>query len=367
MSANTPLSSGALHLIGGATSIAEAARMLASGEHGFGRCLIPGLVPARGLTVIYGATGSAKSFFAIHVGLCVAAGLRWSDTTIERGTVAYLASEDRGGIEARAVAAAHGLGLRVEDLPFEILTAPCIHGNEWPNEIVEVLDGLGRRYERPTRLAILDTISAAFGDRDQDNAGPMSGAAQKLLEVSSLAQCAMMALHHTGKDVGRGHRGSQVIKDRSDQFSQIKPIGGGRFTVAVEKARNAAPSTNVHFRLAPYELKVGGRIATTMIVTDLTVSGHGEQVDPQTFEHSGGAPSQVQKLPKDAQKCLDALAALERLNGTPIMTDAWRSAAYAALGERKPDALRQAFNFGKKRLVAEGLITIEDNIVKISA
>lgn len=361
------LSPGARQLVEGATSVAQVAERLAAGHHGFGRFLIPGLVPEHGLTVAYGATGTAKSFFMIHVGLAVAAGLPWGDGEIERGTVVFLASEDRLGVEARAVAAAQRLGLAIDDLPFEIVTAPAIHNPSWVGDLLEVLQVFKVKHRLPVKLVILDTLGGAFGDRDQDNAGAMSGATQNLLEISRLGRCAVLATHHTGKDADRGHRGSQVLKDRSDAFIRLKRSTGGRFTASIEKARNAAMGSDVSFRLAPCDLHIGDRVVTAMRLVDLTTGAGGAPADTEVPEQ--GASSQPRKLPEDARTCLEALKSIEQ-NGTSITFEVWRSACKRQLGDRKArnePALRKAFNEGKNRLAADGLIVIADDTVRIAA
>src|SRR5262245_38754083 len=57
-----------------------------------------------GLSVTYGEAGCGKTFFILHLGLHVAAGLRWFDREVERGGVLYLALEGSYGIRNRIAA-----------------------------------------------------------------------------------------------------------------------------------------------------------------------------------------------------------------------------------------------------------------------
>ena len=94
------LSPEARRLLDDATSLGVAAEQIKQGQSAFGRWLVPALVPAQGLVVLYGPTGVGKSFFTAHLGVCVAGGRQWGDHQLEVGTVVYLAPEDRSGIEA---------------------------------------------------------------------------------------------------------------------------------------------------------------------------------------------------------------------------------------------------------------------------
>ena len=112
-------------LLTNARNLESAADLIASGQSTFGKWCLPGFLPQQGAAVLYGQSGSAKSFLAIHLALCIAAGLSWFGSKVDKGTVVYLATEDRAGIEARAVAAAkHMNDLHMGDLSLEFLSHP---------------------------------------------------------------------------------------------------------------------------------------------------------------------------------------------------------------------------------------------------
>src|SRR5689334_16995626 len=49
------------------------------------------VIPARGLIVLWGASGSGKSFVAIHLSGAVVRGLPWAGRRTKRGNVVYVA------------------------------------------------------------------------------------------------------------------------------------------------------------------------------------------------------------------------------------------------------------------------------------
>ena len=51
------------------------------------------VIPKRGLTVVYGAPGSSKSFFVLDLVAHVARGIQWRGHRVVQSRVAYVAAE----------------------------------------------------------------------------------------------------------------------------------------------------------------------------------------------------------------------------------------------------------------------------------
>ena len=66
--------------------------------------LIKGLLPRRGLAVIWGPPKCGKSFIAFDMGMHIALGRPYRDQRVQQGTVVYLAPEGGGGFPARVEA-----------------------------------------------------------------------------------------------------------------------------------------------------------------------------------------------------------------------------------------------------------------------
>ena len=66
--------------------------------------LIKGLLPRRGLAVIWGLPKCGKSFVAFDMGMHIALGRSYRDRRVQAGTVVYLAPEGGGGFPARVEA-----------------------------------------------------------------------------------------------------------------------------------------------------------------------------------------------------------------------------------------------------------------------
>lgn len=351
-------------LLSGARSLSEAAEHLASGQSTFGRWAVPGLLPQQGTAVIYGPTGSCKTFFAVHLAVTMAAASPWFGESIERGTVVYLAPEDRLGVEARAVAAAQALSLDLPDVPLHFMTPPPIHQSGWSGNVIAALRQIASGADQVAAIFI-DTLGSIFGGRSQDDAAQMTIATDAMQEIAEAFRCSVIAIHHVGKEVGRGMRGSQVLMDRIDTALMLGRAKGGANCVTVTKQRNAPIGAPLTFRLTPATIKTGSGCHETCTLVDLAMTTSASAPETTNGEPEALSGNSPPKLSRDTRAALDALRGLANGSGTTI--DLWRAAAYRSFEGRRPDAQRQAFNTAKKFLLRTHMITIEGDSVRFSA
>jgi AAA domain len=84
--------------------------------------LVKGLLPSRGLAVIWGPPKCGKSFWATDIGLHIALGWEYRGRRVQQTTVVYLALEGRQGLPARFAAFRQHHG--IDAAPFYLLTTP---------------------------------------------------------------------------------------------------------------------------------------------------------------------------------------------------------------------------------------------------
>ena len=71
--------------------------------------------------MIWGRSGSLKSFVALDMGLCVATGLTWHGHATKHGRVVYLAAEGARGLGARAMGWMKTRGRDLPEPTFQII------------------------------------------------------------------------------------------------------------------------------------------------------------------------------------------------------------------------------------------------------
>jgi DNA-binding MarR family transcriptional regulator len=342
-------------LLADALDLSAAAQRLSDPNGSFGRWCVPNLLPSVGLSVIYGQTGTMKTFLMVRAAIAIAAGVKWDGQTVLRGAVLYLASEDPDGVRARALACADYHGLQRDRLPLYIapIHRTVQHGN-FADDVISVARTISQKVDVPVRAVFLDTLGGAFGGASQDDAGPMTIATDRLLKMSEALKCGVAVAHHTGKD-NRAMRGSQVLHDRADVVVRLT-ARGGKHVARLEKWRNGPADVTFGFTPILHGLDLGNRVIETLVVDDVASAG----VRP------ADKSARARPLAGDSQICLDALRKLAPDSDDAIDLEIWRADIYAALGDRTMEAKRRAFNTARQHLTERGMIKVQNGTVSVS-
>lgn len=178
--------------------------------------LVKRLIPRAELVVVYGASGSGKSFWVLDVCAHVALGREWRGRKVRPGRVVYIAAEGSGGFRNRVEALCLAWDVDPKTLPLRVIKRP-------PNflkdddvavaEAVKAADG--------ATLIVVDTL-ARVTPGGNENAGEDMGLVLKHCERLHRATGAVVLLiHHTGKDESKGARGWSGIRAAVDSEIEI--------------------------------------------------------------------------------------------------------------------------------------------------
>jgi hypothetical protein len=182
--------------------------------------LIPDLLPDEATAVMFGAPDSYKSFLALDLSLILAAGIPgWSNGAQDPMTVVYVAGEGARSIERQRRPAwrmAHGIS---EPLPFYTIdSVPMIVR---PQEVIELIEAIKARSLKP-KLLVIDTLARAMAGKNENDAKDTSEFIEAIDTIKRVLKCTVLVLHHTGKEEGRGMRGSSAIGAAVDTVLQVK-------------------------------------------------------------------------------------------------------------------------------------------------
>ena len=194
------------------------------------RMLIKQLVPADGIRFLGGQSGTGKTFVEVHVVGCLASGVDFFGRKVkERVGCAILAAEGAGGLQRRIDAAKQALGLSG---PLPIAWRAVNENFLDPKSLqqtVEALKALGQQFrdEHGVRLGAIfvDTIGAAFGLEDENDAAKVNAAMRVLRQIGSAIDAVVIPVHHYGKAASTGLRGSSAFRGAADVVHQCWPKG----------------------------------------------------------------------------------------------------------------------------------------------
>src|SRR5205823_3953595 len=124
--------------------------------------LVKHLLGSTAMAVVYGESGSGKTFLALHLGMSVAAGDEFFAHRVRRVGVLYIAAEAGAGIVNRVAAAKHELAFP-DLMPFAAITTPldlCRDDADLEKLIAAIQ---GAEIGMLIGLIVIDTLSRVMG------------------------------------------------------------------------------------------------------------------------------------------------------------------------------------------------------------
>ena len=223
--------------------------------------LIDGVIPKGSFTALYGPPGSFKSFIALDIAEAIATGRTWMGRPVKQtGAVLYLAGEGFGGIGARIKACKmhhqtqdgapiyivrHQLNLRSSAEDFNALMMA----------VVTLVEQTGMEFS----LAIVDTLARAFGGGNENSSEDMGAFITAMGKVQEFLNCALMVLHHSGKDAAKGLRGHSSLLGAVDtELELLRFDEQMKGVLTISKQKDGADNERFGFEMVEVEIRPAG-------------------------------------------------------------------------------------------------------------
>jgi len=310
--------------------------------------LIDDFLFQQSLGAIYGKYGEAKTFVALDMALSVATGRPWLGREVTQGAVLYVAPEGYIGLKQRREAWCkhHRIGRAPKDFA---LVRGSLNLQKPDGVTLEALAAAAK--ERRAKLIIIDTLNAVFGGGDENESAAMSKARHELERLRDLSGAAVLVVHHAGKDIDRGLRGSSVLGGALDT---VLLVNGGRIISKAPKGKqkDMEPADDIAFTLKSIELAPDkkGRPRSSLAI-------------------EAGSLERFDDLSEQDEVALRALAraqGMAEITGDDVVTVAdWRERFYKskAMKESTPAARKKAFQRAKAALTEAGHVRIDGQAV----
>ena len=165
-------------------------------------------MPADSMGMIFGASGTFKSFIAIDAAMHIASGADWCLRKTKPGPVVYVASEGGLGIyrRVRAWHEQNGLVNLVDN--FRVCSIPLLLTAK--DQIARLKRSIARMPIAPS-LVVVDTLAASFSG-DENSASDISAYLRSInAEIRAEFNCTVIVVHHTGHSATERPRGSSAI------------------------------------------------------------------------------------------------------------------------------------------------------------
>jgi hypothetical protein len=303
------------------------------------------------MSVLFGESGSMKSFVAIDLGLCLSTGRIWQGNVVrQHGPVFYIAGEGSHGVGRRIRAWAIERQVNLDNVPFYVSDRPAqFLDKESALDVVAGVDELRSVHGDPV-LVIIDTLNRNFGPGDENSTADMTRFNSAIDEhVRTRYGCAVMIVHHSGLSNTVRARGAGALRAALDWEYRLKKNSDGTRTLECTKSKDHEPPPDITFK--PGIITLDGWVDPddNEVMTSLVLRRTETAVQDYIKPLSG------------AKKI--ALDALISVGDEYVHIDKWRDAAYSSgiASSSSQEAKQKAFRRAVTDLLSAGYVKTRDD------
>jgi hypothetical protein len=310
------------------------------------RWVIKHVLPAESIGMLFGGSGTFKSFVAIDMAMHVAHGLPWLGRRTKQGSILYLAAEGGSGLWPRICAWHRARRLPWKDVPVTVVPV-AVDLKSDATRVVEAVQTKG--LEKPA-LVVVDTFSQTYvGEENSSNE-----VAAYFRAVGNCFRerwgCAVLIIHHTGHIATERPRGSSAMHANLDfMFGVFRDEKEMLATLTCGKQKDGEAFQDAVFSLSKVELGTDedGDMVKSLVARHLTSA---EDVqDAMQAEGKAGRAGNNHLL----------MGLLQ--NGS--LESELRTAFMKECSGDSPEARRQAYSRAKRWATQAGLMEVSGGIV----
>jgi hypothetical protein len=277
--------------------------------------VVKGVLPQAQLAVMFGESGSGKSFVALDLAVAIATGTPWRERVVRKGQVAYIAAEGAGGFRNRLKAIASDRAVALADIPMVVLAdSPNFMERTDALDVAKAIVAAGG-----AQLVIVDTFAQVMPGANENAGEDVGRALAHCRGIHRATGALVLLVHHSGKDASRGARGWSGLRAAADAELEVIRADDAR-SLTVTKMKDGEDGHEFGFRLEP------------MVIG---MDEDGEEVSSCVVRHSEGSVRRAgrprRQLGAVEQIVLSQLDSLMGLDGAPVEHAVLKAACAAQL------------------------------------
>lgn len=309
--------------------------------------IMRGVLPRAGLAVIFGASGSGKTFLTMDIAMSVVRGEAWRGRPVAKGRGVYIVAEGASGFRTRLEAYCEHHGVDPDSLDIRFITdAPNLLDKADIRELLIAILQYGK-----VDFVVIDTYARAMAGANENDAKDVGQAVAHCDAIHRKTGALVILVHHSGKDANSGARGSSVLRAAADVEIEVTRTREYRSAI-VTKMKDGADGQEFRFKL--------GEVA-------MGEDEDGEPITSCIIEHmEGTTPRGVQGLRGHALTVFNTTSAMLDLGGE--VSHAHAIEACVSVMEVTPgkrDRRRDLVTVAFDALVSKGVLKIENGNVSL--
>ena len=312
--------------------------------------LIKDVLPAQGVSQLYGASMSGKTYLAVDMAISIAEGRAdWYGFRVRQAPVLYISLEGKRGFVRRIEAHEIYHDRQAPDALRLLFQQMSINSARDVEDLAAVVP--------KGALVIIDTQAKASVGADENSSrdmGEIMSGAQTLADANDGM---VMLIAHTGKDLNKGVRGHSSQIAALDTAIVVSGEGNYR-EWRVEKVKDGIGGEVKSFTLESVSLgfdEDGDEIRSAVAVPAGTVAKHKDLTAGQR---------QAINSYRDACKAGEGIASADGFIG--LHGEKWRDYFYRTSTADTPEAKKKAFQRARTELVHSGLATVENDVYRVT-
>ena len=239
--------------------------------------IIKGVLPRAELVVVFGASGSGKSFVVLDMAAAIARGEPWRGHRTRQGRVVYIMAEGGGGYRKRVQAYAqhHGIDLATLDLGV-IHAVPNLLQKADALDVAKAVEAFG-----PTDVVVVDTFAQVTPGANENAGEDIGKALSHCRGIHRKTGATVLLVHHSGKDAGKGARGWSGLRAAADAEIEVLASPAGR-SIRVSKQKDGDDQGEWGFELTvvPVGIDEDGDVIDSCVVTEASLPVLGRTAKP---------------------------------------------------------------------------------------
>lgn len=242
------------------------------------RWLIKDVIPEESLCMLYGPSGSLKTFAVLDLALCGAAKSSWAAGDLlslsghkiaRRLRSAIIAGEGARGLHKRIQAwqKRHG----VPDSDLDVIIIPVMPSFAIPQNIDDLIAVIRAKLGN-VDMVVVDTVMRASSGLNLNTPSESQTFLDACERIKRELSCTVVLVHHTGKEKDRGPLGAENLKAAMDMIERVdlvsRAVGRRVIQLRQEKAKDSDEREDIYLQatLEIVETAADGTDVTSLVL-----------------------------------------------------------------------------------------------------
>lgn len=207
--------------------------------------IVKDFLPKATLGVLFGESGSGKTFASYDLCAAVCRGIEWNGKRVTKGRVLYVVAEGVAGFVNRIKAYCHQQGIQPSDIDMDVISDLTPNLLE-PAQITDLIKDIKKR--EPYDLIVMDTFAQVMPGANENSGEDVGKALAECKRIHRHTGAMVLLVHHSGKDASKGARGWSGLRAAADVELEVLRSDELR-SISVTKLKDGQDGANIGFKL----------------------------------------------------------------------------------------------------------------------